>query len=610
MVAPPGEGPMRFKSPKTAVGQVFAVSGTNTISFAIAASEQTKKGLLGFAVERSDPAEGERDFMWGFKVFEKLIPDPAPDLQVRTDQHPVQSFSWDDFTAKPGRTYEYFFHPVKEDAQHKGDPRHLDRSSPAVAIKVRTEDLYSAGEHDIFFNRGVASSQAYARRFGNSKPDNLPEPKRSEALDWLGRELDDAMLRFISGAKQDDTLLCCFYEFRYRPVVDALAAAIGRGVKARIIIDAKVNEYTDKKGNFHESFPRKENLATIQAAGIPDANILRREARASAIQHNKFMVLLRGAQADPAEVWTGSTNISQGGIFGQTNVGHWVRNRAVAASFADYWGILAGDPGGTRNDAGGAVRKKNAALRDAVAKLTPRPAGIAGVPAGTTTLFSPRAGTDVLDLYVSMLDDATNLSCITLAFGINKAFKDQLKDNTPQSHLTFMLLEKEDKPAKNSKQPFISINASHNVYKAWGSYIEDSVYQWAKETNTRLLDFNRHVMYIHSKFLLRDPLGSDPIVVTGSANFSEPSTDENDENMLVIRGDLRVADIYFTEFNRLFNHYYFRSVVENLKDGGRKDQQESLFLDDTPGWQDKYQKGKLKAKRLAVYTRMAGFTAL
>jgi phosphatidylserine/phosphatidylglycerophosphate/cardiolipin synthase-like enzyme len=69
------------------------------------------------------------------------------------------------------------------------------------------------------------------------------------------------------------------------------------------------------------------------------------------------------------------------------------------------------------------------------------------------------------------------------------------------------------------------------------------------------------VSYIQSKFLLRDPLGLDPIVVTGSANFSPASTNA-DENMIVIRGDRRVADIYFTEFNRIFNHYYFRSVVE------------------------------------------------
>jgi len=58
--------------------------------------------------------------------------------------------------------------------------------------------------------------------------------------------------------------------------------------------------------------------------------------------------------------------------------------------------------------------------------------------------------------------------------------------------------------------------------------------------------------------MLIDPLSDEPTVITGSANFSEPSTDENDENMLVISGDKRVADIYLGEFMRVFTHFYFR----------------------------------------------------
>ena len=85
-----------------------------------------------------------------------------------------------------------------------------------------------------------------------------------------------------------------------------------------------------------------------------------------------------------------------------------------------------------------------------------------------------------------------------------------------------------------------------------------------------MLMLNQHVSYIHSKFLLMDPLSKDPIVVTGSANFSKASTNDNDENMLIIRGDKRVADIYFTEFNRLFFHYYFRSVQEATANAQQK----------------------------------------
>lgn len=66
--------------------------------------------------------------------------------------------------------------------------------------------------------------------------------------------------------------------------------------------------------------------------------------------------------------------------------------------------------------------------------------------------------------------------------------------------------------------------------------------RWLKERSS---GFNGSVsQYVHLKFLLIDPLGKDPIIITGSANFSDESTLRNDENTLVIRGDSRVANIY------------------------------------------------------------------
>ena len=591
---------MRFKSAHVGGYRVFAVCGVNTISFGIEADAAVKPGLLGFAVERVDPAADERYVMPSFKVFPSIIPHPDEHTQVSTWDHPVQSFVWDDFTAKPDREYRYLFHPLK------GKPKNLDRSAPPVPIAVRTEPLFSTLEHDVFFNRGVASSQAYARRFGNKKPDDLPPARRAEALQWLTRELDDAVLRFIGQAKAGDTLLCCFYEFRYEPVARALASAITADVDVKIIIDAKVNEYTDSKGTFHPSFPRRDNLAMITTAGIPRKRVIRREARPSDIQHNKFMVLLRGARRQPAEVWTGSTNISPGGFSGQTNVGHWLRDAEVAAQYAAYWELLSQDPGGKANDTASASKKENAAFRAAVEALRGIPASPDAIPKGITPVFSPRASLAALDLYVKLVDSAAQASFITLAFGIGQAFREQLKDNTAQSHITFMLLEKKDAPNPRSKQTFVAINASHNVYKAWGAYIQDPVYQWARETNAGILGLNQHVSYVHSKFLLRDPLGADPIVVTGSANFSEASTKDNDENMVIIRGSRRVGDIYFTEFNRLFNHYYFRSVIEDLAAAGRKPDDASLFLAETDSWLAKYEPGTFRAKRLALYTEMEG----
>ncbi len=593
---------MRFKSTKSGGFQVFAVTGINTVSFAITATDNAARGLLGFGVERVDPKETQRYYMYGFKVFGSIIPHPDKTTRVSTHDHPVQSFVWDDFTAKPNRKYTYYFHPFR------GAPKNLDRTAAPLEVRIRTEPLFSSQEHDVFFNRGVASSQAYNRQFQNQPPDKLTGGKRTRALAWLSRELDEAILEFIGKAGKGDGILGCFYEFRYRPVADAFKKAIGRGVDVQLIVDAKVNEYTDKKGKKHPSFPRLDNLQMLKDAKIPLSRVVLREARANDIAHNKFMVLLKGASRLPTEVWTGSTNLSMGGIHGQTNVGHWVRNRAVARAFRDYWMLVRDDPGARKGDDASTARRRNADQRRAVEVLAAVPASVDDIPAGITPIFSPRTGSEVLDLYFELMDSAEIVGCITLAFGITKSFKDKLQDNTSTSQIVFLMLEKRDKPTPKNRSTFVFINARNNVYSAWGSYLKDPLYQWTKETNAKILGLNKHVSYVHSKFLLRDPLGDDPIVVTGSANFSPASTNANDENMLVIRGSRRVADIYFTEFNRIFNHYYFRAVTEATKAAGRSAPADSLFLKETAKeWLVKYKPGTLRRKRVALFAGMKGF---
>ncbi len=583
------------------------MAGTNTVSFGISADDSARKGLLGFAVERVDPAKNERYYMHGFKVFPSVVPHPDANTDVSTFEHPIQSLVWDDFTAAPGHAYTYLFHPLA------GVPKNLDRSRPPVSIDITTEPLY--GEtHDVFFNRGVASSQAYARTFNNLAPDKQPTPRmRQAALDWLSRDLDNAMIRFIRSARKGNAIRACFYEFTYLPVIAELRAAIERGVDVAIIVDSKVNEHTvnekqkdgSRKPVFYDSFPRVENFAAITHAGLNETAVIKREARKSTIAHNKFMVLLTGKSLTPNQVWTGSTNLTNGGIHGQANVGHWVRNPATAKVYLDYWTLLAGDPGGKVGDSTSVVRAKNEALYEAVATLTPTPQSD-GISVGITPVFSPRIGLDLLALYVSLLSGASKLSCATFAFTIASLFKDALAKNTSSGPLCFLLLESEDRPGAKGDKPFVRLNAKNNVYEASGSEISTPIGQWVVETDNIALGLNSHVAYMHCKFLLHDPLGSDPIVVSGSANFSAASTNANDENMVIIRGDRRVADIYFTEFNRLFNHYYFRSVVERLarRSSGQSDSG-SLGLSEDDSWVDKYKPGTLRSKRVDQFVSMS-----
>jgi phosphatidylserine/phosphatidylglycerophosphate/cardiolipin synthase-like enzyme len=636
---------MRFKSSDNETGYtVYAVSGVRVVSFAIDSGNADTKGLLGFAVERHDYTEDERYYMRGFKVFREVYPNPSPHLEVTTYDQPIQSFVWDDLTAKPDHKYDYFFHPLK------GKPKNLERLPP-VKISVLTEPEHSAtSEHDVFFNRGVASSQAYEREFNNLSPDDpsLTPDQRQERLDWLGRGLDKAICDFIKQAQAGDALRACLYEFRYLPVAQEFSAAVARGVDVKIIFDAKLNlqdpgkcaplsqcrtlkavadfkdilkakqeaESSLPSKDRDECFPRCANLPTIAQAQIPEDNLIRRQANEAHIQHNKFIVYLKNGQT-PTAVWTGSTNISEGGIFGQTNVGHWVRNEAVAAKYFQYWNLLRTDPGVQPGDSGksGKGKEDNVAFKRQVVDiqgdipLAPG-TGAGEIPQGTTPIFSPRTTVKMLKTYAQLLDNSKAAGCVTLPFGVSKALKDVLADNTTKSPLIFMLLEKKDQKRPRSKGPFVMLTARNNVYEAWGAYMRGkSMYQWARETNTQILKLNGHVMYVHSKFLLHDPLSDDPIVVSGSANFSDGSTTANDENMLLIRGDLRAADIYFTEFMRIFNHYYFRAVHEATAkpNDGDNVTQDDLFLKSTDVWLEKYRPGSLRAKRVAMFVNMKGF---
>ena len=94
---------------------------------------------------------------------------------------------------------------------------------------------------------------------------------------------------------------------------------------------------------------------------------------------------------------------------------------------------------------------------------------------------------------------------------------------------------------------------------------------------------------MHTKYLLIDPLSDDPLICTGSANFSENSLTSNDENMILIRGTTRVADIYMTEFDRLFRHFYFRDVANEVAMKRKKGEKpEKVFLDENDKWTDSY----------------------
>ena len=509
---------------------VHAIAGSYVVLLGLDCTEDARQGLLGFAIERTDHTEDERYWLRGFKVFKDTSFDVMPGQSVISLDHPFQTFLWSDFTAKPGYTYTYRICAMY------GKPKKIEIGRE-VSVLVNTEPV-DACLHAVHFNRGVAASQAYTHRFGNVEPDRAKPD--APYWPWLSRGLQEAMLGFIAQANGPQFALhAAVYEFNYAPALEAFKAAADAGAEIRIVYDRRGKAHVPKPGQKKRYRVWEATEPAAEAADLTP-HMIPRETN-SAISHNKFIVLSENGQ--PREVWTGSTNFTWGGIFGQSNVGHVVRDTGVAQAYLDYWTRLSDDP-------------PYAGIRPTNVTASPQPSDTP--PPGITPVFFPREDLQMMDWYVAQAERATESFFITAAFGLHERLAHVL--GQPADHLRYVLLETDEKGAQINTTDF-------DVKIAVGSYLDfetsqhQALIRWVKERTTRL---NHHVKHAHTKFMIIDALTDDPCVVTGSANFSDPSVQSNDENMLIIRGDTRVADIYLGEFMRLFNHHYFRYLAKKL----------------------------------------------
>ena len=71
---------------------------------------------------------------------------------------------------------------------------------------------------------------------------------------------------------------------------------------------------------------------------------------------------------------------------------------------------------------------------------------------------------------------------------------------------------------------------------------------------------------IHAKTIVIDPWSNNPKVLIGSANFSEASCNDNDENVMLITGNKRLSSVIATEFMRMYDHYKSRFYIDRFND--------------------------------------------
>lgn len=445
------------------------------------------------------------------------------------------------------------------------------KARDTLTFQIKTEKA-DDGKHGIWFNRGSIASQAFAREFDNAQmTDNTANDPQNKLTRWLSRGLLEACLNFIDQIPAGDGLRVCAYEFTYQPILNALNSALRRGVNVKIV--------------YHKT---SANDRAIKTAGLPTQTNGKRilfERTRPKIPHNKFIVRLE-RDDKPVSVWTGSTNFTSTGFLGQTNVGHLVTEPATAAKYLQFWTELSDNP------------TLKPAIAQAVA-LTPNPANL--IPKEPITpVFSPRSDDSMLDWYAQRIVDSKTSAVFTGAFGVAPKLLEALEKRSDS--VRFILLEKpptadiRDAEARNRDDVLVSYGAvlgmdyQRKTDSAGNRTLVPipnfELDKWFFKEELARQNGIGFVFFIHTKFLLVDPLSDDPLVCTGSANFSTGSLTSNDENMLQIRGDTRVADIYLTEFDRIFRHFYFRDIANELAEKGRNS--ETVFLDSTDTWTKEY----------------------
>lgn len=562
--------------------KVRAIAGTHVILLCFDVDQPHREGLLGFAIKRKAGPESAR-WLRGKKVFPSIEPNPAPSAQHSTWDYPVQSMLWADYTAKPGTTYAFEAYPVY------GPVDALDHRAP-LTVEVTTEAEWGQ-DHSVFFNRGAIASQSFADKFGNEGPQNVDDPE-DPTTQWLSRGLLEACLKYIGDAKPGEALRVAAYEFTYAPIIKALKKAIADGVDVIIVHEAGTEK---EKGVVKPTSATSGAARALAKYKFPAERLIKRTNREN-IPHNKFIVHLDAA-GDPVSVWTGSTNFTESGFLGQANVGHVVHDAGVAASFLQYWTALSTDPVADE-------------LQDALEILTPDPP--ADLPVGTTCLFSPRNSAVMLDWYADRIREANEVVMFTGAFGVNEKLAEAFA--VDRDILRYLVLEKP--PTKKTRAQLFQ-NRDRDIIVVPGQVLGEV---WALDKkgeptlrreipgfalekwflHEELYRQQGNIFFIHLKILMTDLLTDDPLVFSGSANFSDNSLKTNDENMLLIRGNTRVADIYLTEYDRILRHFYFRNYAAKADD--EADAEKAIFLAETDRWIDPYFNGNgLKARRQALF---------
>jgi len=518
-----------------------------------------RKDLLGFSIRRStiDPVTKKTvstTYLAHYKSFETIADSRG--VVVDSNKNPLQQFRWSDYTLKPERSYSYEISPVT------GSPSDLTWGKPLV-LDIRPSQLVEA-DLGIYVNRGVTSAFSYLERFRGLKPAEVPD---GAAYAWLSRGLRESLLDFIDRAGQGDELHIAIYEFHDEEVARRIKEAQTRGAKIVLIYHSPSQSQKTVKESNH----------IIDITGLRSVAIPRVKTK---ISHNKFVVLIHNG--NPRALWTGSSNFTEAGFYLQTNIGIVVNNSVEAKAFEAFFQVLKQDP------ACGRKKEGLTAAQDLVEDVIASSLHSGAFGDETSILFSPVRRDHVVDAAIELLKKAKSAVFVSAPFALDKRIIAALGQNDLDV-IEYGLVN------TTAKKKIAGLNRYYSLFFT-PSRLESYM---GRAWDARA--FGKHK--IHAKTMVIDPWSRTPTVLFGSANFSEPSCRENDENSFLVRGNQRLAAILTTEFMRMFDHYKSRSFINQISTHTAGSES---YLKEDGSWSDIYFRRHEKSYKFRDRTVFAG----
>lgn len=501
--------------------RVKAYAGTNGVLLAMDLAEPRRKGLLGFSIEKQ---QGSKPWLFLFNSL--TFPNKAhtfPRFRATpSDIAPLQKFRWADYAVNPGMTLHYRVHL----AYGTADAVQLGES---LQLTITSDDGQPSNQ-SVMFNRAVAASQAFQRKFPEldaliSANKHMPIEAWPDApRQWLENGLLARLLGFIERAVDDQWALdIAIYEYQLQAIIDAVNAAFARGVQVRVLYHAR---------------PDDEDTTINEAslAALPSAS--KRGRVTHNIFHNKFMVLSRvgvSGEQQPEAVLCGSTNFTANGVYRQANVVHVLDDESVAASYLQTFEQIWAQP----DDLG--------ATRDWVSEhnpMNPQQPLFAG--------FSPRTGGADLQEFVRIIGAAKKDVLFVTAFSLPDAVLNALLGQPHDDILRYGL--------QNTASRITGFHADRSAEFAATALLNTGLEGWLREN----MKGQKGNLLVHTKAVVTDFTTDTPTIISGSHNLSASASNGNDENYLIIRGDTDLADRYGLELLRFYEHYRFRYFAKKL----------------------------------------------